>query len=142
MSTDYDPIKLKRVYDKTEKSDGIRLLADRLWPRGIKKSELEYEDWIKALCPSTELRKEWHNNALSYAEFSKCYSKELDNQQPQLNKVASQLKNETVTLISAVTDLEKSHLPTLKKHLLEALEEISFGDTTERTSPVCYDGEE
>lgn len=141
MSTDYDPIKLKRVYDKTEKSDGIRLLADRLWPRGIKKSELQYDDWVKELCPSTELRKQWHNKMLSYAEFSKCYLKELDNQQPQLNKVASQLKDNTVTLISAVKDLEKSHLPTLKKRLLEALEEVSFGSTTERTSPVCYDDE-
>ncbi|AFI84482.2 hypothetical protein Q7A_1658 [Methylophaga nitratireducenticrescens] len=139
MTSHYNPIKLKRVYDKKEKSDGIRLLADRLWPRGIKKSELQYDDWIKELSPSNSLRKQWHNSELSYKQFSKRYSDELESQQKEMECIVQLANKETITLISAVKELENSHLPILKDHILDKLEEISPEETRERSSPVCYD---
>ncbi|TGC84520.1 DUF488 domain-containing protein, partial [Salmonella enterica subsp. enterica serovar Wilhelmsburg] len=53
-------IQCKRVYFPAEKDDGYRVLVDRLWPRGIKKSALVYDEWNKAITPSTELRKAFH----------------------------------------------------------------------------------
>lgn len=139
MKSNDDPIKLKRVYEKKEKSDGIRLLADRLWPRGVKKLDLEYDEWIKELCPSTALRQQWHNKGLSYSQFSKQYSEELMDQQEKIDCIASLAKKGNVTLISAVKELEISHLPILKKQIFEALEEAGFGDSDDRSSPVCYE---
>lgn len=54
-------IQCKRVYFPAEKDDGYRVLVDRLWPRGIKKSALVYDEWNKAITPSTELRKAFHS---------------------------------------------------------------------------------
>jgi len=53
-------IQCKRVYDPAEKSDGYRVLVDRLWPRGVKKSDLIFNEWNKALTPSSDLRKAFH----------------------------------------------------------------------------------
>lgn len=139
MEFNYDPIKLKRIYEEKHKKDGIRLFADRIWPRGLKKSELEYDEWIKQLCPSTSLRKKWHRKEISYSQFSDHYAKELDTQQHKIDCIAEMAKKNSVTLLSAVKDLEISHLPILKKHILLALEENSFGNSNEYSSPVCYE---
>lgn len=139
MKSVYDPIKLKRVYDEVNKGDGKRLLADRMWPRGIKKSELEYDEWIKQVCPSVSLRKKWHQNQLSYSQFSEYYNEELDGQQYQINWIADMAKKHSITLLSAVKDIEKSHLPILKHQILRALEETSLGNSSELSSPVCYE---
>ncbi|EFW7099338.1 DUF488 domain-containing protein, partial [Klebsiella pneumoniae] len=53
-------IQCKRVYDPAEQSDGYRVLVDRLWPRGIKKTDLALDEWDKEITPSTELRKAFH----------------------------------------------------------------------------------
>ena len=139
MEFNYDPIKLKRIYEEKHKKDGIRLFADRILPRGLKKSELEYDEWIKQLCPSASLRKKWHRKEISYSQFSEHYDKELDSQQYKIDCIAEMAKKNSVTLLSAVKDLEISHLPILKKHILLALEENSFGNSNEYSSPVCYE---
>lgn len=59
-------IQCKRVYDAASKEDGYRVLVDRLWPRGIKKADLAYDEWCKALAPSTELRKAFHGEAIDF----------------------------------------------------------------------------
>lgn len=114
-------IKLKRVYDEPAKADGVRLLADRLWPRGVKKTELNYDDWIKALCPPKELREAWHQDELSYAEFKKRYRQSLKTETEALNEVADMARKKQITLLSAVKDLEQSHLPILKQAIAEAM---------------------
>lgn len=114
-------IRLKRVYDKPAKSDGVRLLADRLWPRGVKKTELDYDDWIKSLCPSNELRKSWHNDELSYAEFNKQYRQSLKSESETLNELAEMAEMNQITLLSAVKDLDQSHLPILRQAIEQAV---------------------
>jgi len=141
MNNNYDNIKLKRVYDKPADSDGTRLLADRLWPRGIKKSLLAHDEWIKDLCPSNALRKSWHQNQIGYDEFKHLYATELKAQEANLNNVAKLAEKGTVTLLSAVKQLDKSHLPILKQHILMTLEASDIGQSNERASPVCYQEE-
>lgn len=62
-------IQCKRVYFPAEKDDGYRVLVDRLWPRGIKKAALVYDEWNKAITPSTELRKAFHSEVIDFNHF-------------------------------------------------------------------------
>lgn len=114
-----DNIRLKRVYDRAEDADGVRLLADRLWPRGIKKTDLVYDDWIKDLCPSDELRKAWHQHVLTYEAFTKRYLQALQSESEALERLASLAEKEQITLLSAVKDLNRSHLPVLRQAILQ-----------------------
>ena len=70
-------IALKRAYDKPARGDGIRVLVDRLWPRGIKKEDLRLDTWAKALAPSTDLRKWFAHDEAKWPEFRKRYRAEL-----------------------------------------------------------------
>ena len=70
-------IQCKRVYDPAEQSDGYRVLVDRLWPRGIKKTDLALDEWDKEITPSTELRKAFHGEVVDFATFREQYLAEL-----------------------------------------------------------------
>ena len=70
-------IQCKRVYDPAEQSDGYRILVDRLWPRGIKKTDLALDEWDKEITPSTELRKAFHGEVVDFATFREQYLAEL-----------------------------------------------------------------
>ena len=63
-------IQCKRVYDPAEQSDGYRVLVDRLWPRGIKKTDLALDEWDKEITPSTELRKAFHGEVVDFATLA------------------------------------------------------------------------
>ena len=68
---------LKRVYDEPASSDGIRVLVDRLWPRGLSKQEARIDVWLRDLAPSNELRKWFHANPEQWQEFRRRYLTEL-----------------------------------------------------------------
>jgi uncharacterized protein YeaO (DUF488 family) len=71
-------IQLKRVYEPAEESDGLRILVDRMWPRGIKKSDLKYDIWAKDVTPSIGLRRFFHDNPYgNWDKFSELYRREL-----------------------------------------------------------------
>ena len=71
-------IRIKRVYDDPEKRDGYRILVDRLWPRGIKKECLQYDEWAKEITPSPRLRSWFHNDISGHwEEFTSMYREEL-----------------------------------------------------------------
>ena len=75
-------IQCKRVYDPAEQSDGYRVLVDRLWPRGIKKTDLALDEWDKEITPSTELRKAFHGEVVDFATFREQYLAELAKSEP------------------------------------------------------------
>jgi uncharacterized protein YeaO (DUF488 family) len=68
---------LKRVYDSPEPEDGLRILVDRLWPRGMKKEAAQLDYWLKEVAPITELRKWFHQGSGSFEDFQKLYLDEL-----------------------------------------------------------------
>lgn len=70
-------IAIKRIYDPWSEQDGLRLLVDRLWPRGISKEAARIDLWLKDMAPSAELRKEFHNNPEKWQEFKRRYREEL-----------------------------------------------------------------
>ena len=69
--------KIKRAYETPDPTDGVRVLVDRLWPRGLTKEKLRIDAWVKDVAPSTELRKWIHSDMSRWAEFRRRYFKEL-----------------------------------------------------------------
>ena len=83
-------IYLKRVYEPISEDDGYRVLVDRLWPRGEKKEDLEYNIWAKDIAPSTDLREWFHEDEIGrWNSFKNKYMLELEN-----STAAKELKNE------------------------------------------------
>lgn len=110
-------IQCKRVYDSAADDDGYRVLVDRLWPRGIKKTDLAFDEWNKALAPSTELRKAFHSEAVDFAAFSESYRQELAAQEAEGKKLAARGKKDTVTLLYAAKNVEQNHARVLAQWL-------------------------
>lgn len=98
-------IKIKRVYEPWDESDGYRILVDRLWPRGLKKESLKLDEWAKNLAPSTELRKWFNHQPGLFEEFAQKYRRELLQQhKADLAHIAKIAENQPVTLLYAASD--------------------------------------
>lgn len=113
-------IQIKRIYDPAEKSDGVRLLVDRLWPRGVSKERAKLDGWEKDLAPSTDLRKWFGHKAERLDEFSRLYRAELDKSpvaQEAAHKVKQLSKDHTVTLLYGAKDPAVNHALVLKAYL-------------------------
>lgn len=110
-------LKIKRVYENPAKNDGIRILVDRLYPRGIKKEQLHYDFWLKDAAPSTELRKWFSHDPSKFSEFKKEYKKELKSNK-EVQHIKNLLKENNVTLIYAAKDEKINHAIVLKDFIL------------------------
>ncbi len=105
------PIELKRAYDTPQSTDGLRILVDRLWPRGLKKSEAKIDEWLKELAPSDSLRKWYGHQPARWKEFAARYRKELQapERQAGLDRLRSLARGKTVTLVFAAKEEEHSN---------------------------------
>ncbi|QDV19661.1 hypothetical protein Pan153_43270 [Gimesia panareensis] len=110
-------ISIKRVYDEAEPEDGLRVLVDRLWPRGMSKAKAQVDLWAKDLAPSTKLRKWFHGHSDQYQEFTEKYRAELEACLPDLQDQLSGLAQPRLTLLTSVKEPERSHVPVLQKFL-------------------------
>jgi uncharacterized protein YeaO (DUF488 family) len=109
-------IKIKRVYDKAEKEDGVRILVDRIWPRGIKKKDLKVDDWFKEIAPSTELRKWFSHDPVKWKSFKKKYFTELKKKKSLCNELLKKGKT-NLTLLYSAKDIENNQAAALKEFL-------------------------
>ena len=109
-------IVIKRVYDPPEKSDGFRVLVDRLWPRGLTKEKAALDLWAKDIAPSTELREEFNHQPEKFAEFKKRYRLELS-KNPALAMFRKELKRPKVTLLFGARDPRINHAAVLAEYL-------------------------
>jgi uncharacterized protein YeaO (DUF488 family) len=107
-------IAVKRVYDPPEAGDGLRILIDRLWPRGLSKAELKLDAWPKELSPSNELRKWYGHDPDRYAEFSRRYRSELAAHRDDLAALRAMIKGRAATLLTATRALDLSHASVLR----------------------------
>jgi uncharacterized protein YeaO (DUF488 family) len=110
-------IRLKRAYDKPASSDGARFLVDHLWPRGLKKSGLRLQDWVKEVAPSTELRKWFAHDPAKWKEFQRRYFSELNKKSEALQPLSQAAYDGDVTLVFAARDLEHNNAVALKTYL-------------------------
>jgi uncharacterized protein YeaO (DUF488 family) len=113
-------IEIKRVYDPTETGDGVRILVDRLWPRGLSKAALKLDAWPKELSPSNELRKWYRHDPKRYAEFVRRYRNELAAHKGELAALHAMIKGRTATLLTATRELDLSHATVLRELLKNA----------------------
>lgn len=107
-------LKLKRAYEPAQKSDGLRILVDRLWPRGISKAKAKLDLWLKDIGPSTELRKWFGHDPKRWKEFVFRYNKELNGKKDDLKMLQSKSKRGTVTLIYGARDKEHNEALVIK----------------------------
>src|SRR5690606_15591307 len=104
-------IGVRRVYDPPESGEGLRVLVDRLWPRGIRKQDLEYDVWEKELAPTPELRKWFGHKPERWEEFQKRYQQELDNAstQERLRALVKSADKRNLTLLYGARDPQHNH---------------------------------
>lgn len=114
-------IRVKRVYDAPAKSDGIRLLVDHLWPRGVKKEALQVEHWIKQVSPSNELRNWFGHEPAKWKEFQRRYFAELDEQPEVWNALLELARENDITLVFSARDTEHNNAVALKAFLEKKL---------------------
>lgn len=111
-------IKIKRIYEDYSKTDGYRILVDRLWPRGITKERAKIDLWIKEITPSNDLRKWYHDNIEKREQFQKKYLVEIEKNSDSFNEIKKIINDKkTVTLLSASKDPKPIHAIVLQKTL-------------------------
>lgn len=106
---------LKRAYDKASPKDGYRVLVDRLWPRGISRTELKMDAWEKDIAPSPELRRWFNHDPKRWDEFRRRYKAELRSSKDRLS--ALKKASRQITLIYGAKDQEHNHALVLKEVL-------------------------
>ncbi|MFF5497219.1 DUF488 domain-containing protein [Streptomyces aquilus] len=112
-------VRVRRVYESPEPEDGVRVLVDRLWPRGLSKDAARVDEWPKALTPSTELRRWYHAGEGSYEEFARRYEAELAAPEAAelLDHVRELAGKGPVTLLTSAKTPEESHAAVLVRLL-------------------------
>jgi uncharacterized protein YeaO (DUF488 family) len=112
-------IKAKRIYESAAKNDGVRILVDRLWPRGIKKEDAQLDMWLKEIAPSDDLRKWFGHEEDRWDEFQKRYADELEPWEGVLVPVVAFLERDhgTVTLLFGAKDEERNNAVALREFL-------------------------
>jgi uncharacterized protein YeaO (DUF488 family) len=113
-------IQLKRAYDPASPEDGHRVLVERLWPRGIKKENLQIETWMKEISPSPELRKWFGHDPEKWAEFQQRYTRELDQNPKYVQDLRGLASRGRLTLIYSAKDEQHNSALILKEYLEKA----------------------
>lgn len=114
-------VRVRRIYDRTEPHDGVRVLVDRVWPRGLRKDEANLDEWTRDAAPSTELRKWYSHDPEKFEQFRSRYHRELEEptRRAALEHLRTVLKGNPLTLLTATTDVERSNAAVLAELLRE-----------------------
>ena len=110
-------IKIKRVYEQADKNDGVRILVDRLWPRGLTKEKAAVDLWLKEIAPSTELRKWFGHDPAKWTSFRGRYETELRHNGDLLKLLKQKAREGTVTLVYGARDQKHNEAFVLKQFL-------------------------
>jgi len=120
VKTKNQSVRTKRIYEDPKKSDGVRILVDRIWPRGIRKEDAELDLWLKDLAPTKELRQWFDHDPAKWPEFRKKYRSFLQadkDAQVALEEIRKRLKTKRVTLLYAAKDEEHNNAVVLAEFL-------------------------
>jgi uncharacterized protein YeaO (DUF488 family) len=115
-------IQLKRVYEKPGPRDGARFLVERLWPRGLRKTELHMDAWEKEAAPSNELRKWFSHDPERWPEFQRKYFAELKTRPEAWQPILEAVRRGTATLLYSSHDTEHNNAVALKRFLDKKLQ--------------------
>lgn len=112
-------IRIKRTYEAGARGDGRRILVERLWPRGMKKQDLDADAWVKEVAPSTALRRWFDHRVERWDEFQRRYKNELSANPGAWQPILDASKRGTVTLLYSARDVEHNGALVLRDYLTE-----------------------
>jgi uncharacterized protein YeaO (DUF488 family) len=112
----------RRIYDDASPTDGVRVLVDRVWPRGVRKEDARFDEWIRDVAPSTELRRWYGHEPDRYPDFRRRYLAELrePERQPAVDRLRELAEAGDLTLLTATRDLEHSNAAVLASMITES----------------------
>ena len=110
-------VAIKRVYEEPKEADGMRILVDRLWPRGLTKEKAKVDLWLKEVAPSNELRKWFAHDPKKWTEFQARYKDELKARPDELARLKREAKKGPVTLLYGAHDAEHNQAVALEMML-------------------------
>ena len=125
-------VHIKRVYDKPAPTDGLRVLVDRLWPRGLTKKDAAINVWAKDLAPSSELRTWFDHRDERFEEFTRRYRLELDSAKAEIDELMNVASGGAVTLLYAAKNKTSNHAIVLQKLLQRHLNNVGIAQHRER----------
>lgn len=111
-------LRLKRAYEPASADDGVRILIDRLWPRGVSKKKADLGEWMKDIAPSAELREWFGHDPKRWAEFQRRYKAELSRHAEELDRIRALARRQTVTLVYGARDEQHNDAVVLREVLL------------------------
>ena len=112
-------VRLHRIYDDPSSDDGLRVLVDRVWPRGVTKDAARLDEWLKDVAPSTPLRRWYGHRPERFTEFRRRYLAELADPQPAaaMHRLRDLIRTRRVTLLTATRDIDHSQAAVLAEQL-------------------------
>jgi uncharacterized protein YeaO (DUF488 family) len=114
-------VRIKRVYEPPSNDDGVRVLVDRLWPRGLSKPRAAVDLWLKDLAPSVDLRRWFNRDPARWAEFTERYARELDAKKAAVAALVGAARRGRVTLLFGARDREHNNAAALHRYLTSSL---------------------
>lgn len=114
-------IRVKRVYKRATRDDGLRFLVDRLWPRGLKKERLALDGWLKDVAPSDSLRRWFSHEPTKWVEFRCRYFAELDHNPEVWQRILEAARKGHLTLLYSARDPEHNNAVVLRDYLIAKL---------------------
>jgi uncharacterized protein YeaO (DUF488 family) len=113
------PLRIKRVYKPPDEGDGVRVLVDRLWPRGLSREKAQIDLWLKEIAPSDRLRRLFHGDPAGWEEFKSAYYAELEQPAAQsaVQSLLERLRRDPITLLFAARDETRNNAVALKEWL-------------------------
>ena len=112
---------VKRVYEAPAPEDGVRILVDRLWPRGVSKDKGKIDRWIKDVAPSNELRKWYNHEPDKWPEFKSRYFAELTEKHGLIDEIANQVQKGDVTLVYSSKETRYNNAVALAQYILSQI---------------------
>lgn len=114
-------IRIKRVYDAPDPSDGLRVLVDGVWPRGMTKEQVGADLWLREIAPSAGLRKWFAHDRSRWEEFKRRYHAELEAKAEAVNRLLEVAGERRLTLLYSARDSQHNQAVALREYLLERL---------------------
>ena len=118
-------ISIKRVYGPASPADGKRILAERLWPRGLTKEKANVDLWLKEVAPSTALRKSFHGDEMTWPEFRRRYIEEVRNNPAPFDQLVTESEAGPIVLLYGSRETEQNHAIILRELVRARLDETS-----------------
>ena len=114
-------VRYRRIYEAPSSDDGLRVLVDRIWPRGVRKQDAHLDEWLRDVAPSTELRHWYAHDPQRFAEFRRRYLAELGDpvRRTAVRRLREAARHHRLTLLTAAHDVDHSQAAVLAGRLNE-----------------------